>query len=44
MTEGWVLAIYVVLLGLLLLVGIGRNASVSHDDEVRRRGRDLKFR
>jgi hypothetical protein len=32
-----VLAIFVVLLGLLLLVGIIDNASILHDDEMRRR-------
>ena len=44
MTEGWAIAIYLVLLGLLMLVGIGRNASMSHDDAIRHRGRsDLEF-
>jgi hypothetical protein len=37
MTEGWVLAIFVVLLGLLVLVGIINNVSISHDDERRHR-------
>jgi hypothetical protein len=37
MTEGWVLAIFVVLLGLLVLIGIVNNASSSHDDERRHR-------
>jgi hypothetical protein len=32
MTEGWVLAIFVVLLGVLVLVGIITNVSISHDD------------
>jgi hypothetical protein len=35
MTGGRVLAIFVVLLGLLVLVGITDNASISHDDERR---------
>jgi uncharacterized BrkB/YihY/UPF0761 family membrane protein len=37
MTEGWVLAIFIVLLGLLVLVGITNNASISHDDKRRHR-------
>jgi hypothetical protein len=39
MTEGWVLAIFIVLLGLLVLIGIINNVSISHDDARRpRRG------
>jgi hypothetical protein len=37
MTEGWVLAILVVLLGLLVLVCIVDNASISRGDEKRHR-------
>jgi hypothetical protein len=37
MTEGWVLAILIVLLGLLVLVGIIDNALISDDDERRHR-------
>jgi hypothetical protein len=37
MTEGWVLAIFIVLLGLLVLVGITSNASISLDDDRRHR-------
>jgi hypothetical protein len=37
LTEGWVLAIFIVLLGLLVLVGIINNALVSHEDERRHR-------
>jgi hypothetical protein len=41
MTEGWVLAIFISLFGLLVLVGIIHNASISHDDgRRRRRGND----
>jgi hypothetical protein len=39
MTEGWVLAIFIALLGLLVLVGIIDNALISRDDERRRRKR-----
>jgi hypothetical protein len=40
MTDGWVLAIFIVVLGLLVLIGIVNNASISHDGEKRhRRGR-----
>jgi hypothetical protein len=37
MTEGWVLAIFIVLLGLLVLVGITSNASIWLDDDRRHR-------
>jgi hypothetical protein len=40
MTEGWVLGIFVVLLGLLVLVGLIDNAFISHDDERRRSQRN----
>jgi hypothetical protein len=39
MTEGWVLAIFIALLGLLVLVGIIDNALISRDDERRHRKR-----
>ena len=37
MTEGWVLAIFFVLLALLVLVGMICNASISCDEERRHR-------
>jgi hypothetical protein len=43
MTEGWVLAIFIVLLGLLVLVGMICNASISRDEE-RHRGGNLRGR
>jgi hypothetical protein len=37
MTEGWAFAILILLLGVLVLIGITSNASLSHDDERRKR-------
>jgi hypothetical protein len=44
MTEGWVLAIFVSLLGLLVLVGMICNASIWRDEERRHRGGNLRGR
>jgi hypothetical protein len=44
MTEGWVLAIFISLLGFLVLVGMICNASISRDEERRHRGGNLRGR
>jgi hypothetical protein len=44
MTEGWVLAIFIVLLGFLVLVGIVCNVSNARDEERRHRRGNLHSR
>ena len=44
MTEGWVVAILLCLLAFLGIVGIICNASMSHDEERRYRGGNLRGR